>query len=166
MKVRAKVANWVSKSRWRLYCIFLLLMVVPITFFAYSVSRVLKQQTERQAVTESSQIARLSATLIEEHFRQSTSYLEAFAVHTLFRQAWMEGDLKEVGHHLAQAHALRPDFVFFSVYDLDDNMRAISAPEPTLLNQNFAYRDWYKGVPLRPLLERHWVHISRIGVFS
>ncbi len=146
MKVRAKVANWVSKSRWRLYCIFLLLMVVPIAFFAYSVSRVLKQQTERQAVTESSQIARLSATLIEEHFRQSTSYLEAFAVHTLFRQAWMQGDLKEVGRHLAQAHALRPDFVFLSVYDLDGNMRAIYPPEPTLLNQNFAYRDWYKGV--------------------
>jgi len=79
MTTSAKIQKWVSKSRWRLYLLFLLLLVLPIAFFSYSVGRLLKQQTERQAITESSQIARVSATLVEEHFHQSTAFLESIA---------------------------------------------------------------------------------------
>jgi PAS domain S-box-containing protein len=64
----------------------------------------------------------------------------------VFRQAWMEHNLDEIGRHLEQAIALRPDFLFFSVYDLDGTMRAIYPAQPTVVNQNFARRDWYKGV--------------------
>jgi PAS domain S-box-containing protein len=149
MRAAARVANWVSKRRWRLYLLFLLLLMLPIAFFAYSVGQVLRRQTEAQAVTESTQIARISATLVEEHFRQSTAFLEAFATHPTFRQAWRKKSLNVVAWHLEQASALRPDFEFVSVYDLDGNMRAIYPPQPTLLNENFAYRDWYHGVTRR-----------------
>ena len=135
-----------SKSRPRLYFLIVLLMLLPIPFFAYSVTRVLRQQTEKQAITESTQIARVSAVLIEQHFRQSTAFLEAFAVRHVFRQAWMEHNFAEVDRHLEQAIALRPDFLFFSVYDLDGTMRAIYPAQPTVVNKNFAQRDWYQGV--------------------
>src|SRR5205823_7853584 len=79
-------------------------------------------------------------------FRQSTAFLEAFGVRNVFRRAWIEHDFDEVDRHLEQAIALRPDFLFFSVYDLDGTMRAIYPPQPTVVNQNFAHRDWYKGV--------------------
>src|SRR5205814_8049906 len=146
MTTRSKLANWISKSRPRLYLSIVLSMLLPIPFFAYSVTRVLTQQTEKQAITESTQIAQVSAVLIDQHFRQSTSFLEAFAVRHVFRQAWMEHNFDEVDRHLEQAIALRPDFLFFSVYDLDGTMRAIYPPQATVVNQNFAYRDWYKGV--------------------
>jgi PAS domain S-box-containing protein len=146
MNTRAALRKWVSKSQWRLYFLLLVLMVPPIALLSYSASRVLKTQTEKQATTESTQIARVSATLIQEHFRQSTAFLEAYAMRRLFRHAWSERDLKEVQRHLEQAGALRPDFTFISVYDLDGTMRAISPPDPQVINHNFAYRDWYKGV--------------------
>ena len=146
MTIRTKLANWISTSRPRLYLLIVLLMLLPIPFFAYSVTRVLRQQTEKQAITESTQIARVSAVLIEQHFRQSTAFLEAFAIRNVFRQVWIEHNLNEVDRHLEQAIALRPDFLFFSVYDLDGTMRAIYPPQPTVVNQSFAYRDWYKGV--------------------
>ena len=146
MTIGTKLANWILRRRLRLYLVIVLLMVLPIAFFAYSVTRVLRQQTEKQAITESTQIARVSAVLIDQHFRQSTAFLEAFAVRHVFRQAWMEHNLDEVGRHLEQAIALRPDFLFFSVYDLDGTMRAIYPAQPTVVNQNFAHRDWYKGV--------------------
>jgi PAS domain S-box-containing protein len=145
MTTPAKVGRWLSKSRWRLSLLFLLLMVVPIAFFAYSVGRVLRHQTETQAITESTQIARVSAALVEEHFRQSTAFLESIATHPSFRKAWEEGDQNMVKRNLTRAHGLRPDFVFVSVYALDGTLRAIYPPQPTLLNRNFAYRDWYKG---------------------
>ena len=46
----------------------------------------------------------------------------------------------------AQASNLSPDFAFVSVFDLEGTMRAVYPSQPTILNQNFAYRDWYKGV--------------------
>jgi PAS domain S-box-containing protein len=83
---------------------------------------------------------------VEEHFRQSTAFLESIATRPSFRKAWMEGDQQMVEWNLTQAHGLRPDFVFLSAFDLQGNRRAIYPPQATLLNQNLAYRDWYKGV--------------------
>ena len=146
MTLPAKVAGWISKGRWRLYVLFLLLIISPIGFFAYSAGRVLKHQAETQAVTESTQTAHIAAALVEEHFRQSTAFLESIATRPSFRKAWMEGDQQMVDRNLTQAHSLSPDFVFLSAYDLHGTMRAIYPPQPTMLSQNFAYRDWYKGV--------------------
>jgi PAS domain S-box-containing protein len=142
----ARVGKWVSRGRWRLYPLIMLLMVLPIAFFAYSVGQVLRHHTETQAVTESSQIARVSATLVEEHFRQSTAFLESIATRPSFRKAWEDRDQKMVEQNLTEAQRLRPDLDFVGVFDLNGTMRAIYPRQPTLLNQNFAYRDWYKGV--------------------
>ena len=93
MRTLTSVGNWVSKSRWRPYLLFLLLLIVPIALFAYSASRVLKHQTETQATTESVQIARVSAALVDEHFRQSTAFLESIATRRTLAEAWTKGNL-------------------------------------------------------------------------
>ncbi len=121
-------------------------MLLPIAIFAYSVGRVLRHQAETHAINESAQIAHVSAALVEEHFRQSTAFLESIATRPSFRTALMQGDRSMVERNLTEAHALRPDFAFVSVYDLDGTTRAIYPSQPTLVNRNFAYRDWYKGV--------------------
>ena len=141
-----KLGQWVSRGRWRLYLLFPLLTVLPLAFFAYSAGQLLRHSIERQAVTESTQIARLSATLVEEHFRQSTAFLESIAERPSLVQAWQQRNLALVETRLSQASALRRDFSFVSVYDPDGTMRAIYPSQPALLGQNFAFRDWYKGV--------------------
>ncbi len=145
MIVLARVGRWVSRGRWRLYPLIMLLMVLPIVFFAYSVGQALRHQTETEAVTESTQIARVSATLVEQHFSHSTSFLESIATRPSFLEAWASRDLKALELNLAQALSLRPDFAFVSVYDLDGTLRAIYPRHPNVLNQNYSYRDWYKG---------------------
>jgi PAS domain S-box-containing protein len=150
MTTAARVGKWVSENRWRIYLLFLPLLVVPIALFAYSMGRVLRHQTETQAATETTQIARVSATLVEENFRYNTVFLESFATRRTLRQAWMRGDLSTVRWHLEEAKNLRPDLSFVSAYDLKGTMRAIYPPQPGLVHRNFAYRDWYKG------LARHW----------
>src|SRR2546422_10645382 len=144
MKTPAKIGKWISASKWRLYPSFLLLMVLPIGFFAYSVGEVLRHQTETQAATESTQIGRVSAVLVEEHFRQSTAFLQSIATRRKFLEAWKKRDLDGVEWDLKQASGLRPDFAFVSVYELEGTMRAVYPPQPTVLNHNFALRDWYK----------------------
>jgi PAS domain S-box-containing protein len=146
MTAPARVAKWVSKRRWRRYLLFLLLLIPPIAFFAYSAGQVLRHQAETQAVTESTEIGRVSAALVEEHFRQSTAFLEAFATQPMFRQSWRKNNPNLIARELEQASGLRPDFEFVSAFDLDGTMRAVYPPEPAALSKNFAYRDWYRGV--------------------
>src|SRR4029077_14397274 len=141
--------RWISKGRWRLYCFFVLLTILPIALFAYSSWHVLKRQAETQAANESSQIAHISATLVEEHFRQSAAFLQSIATSQSFRKAWMEGDQREIDRNLIQARGLRPDFVFVSAYDPGGTMHAIYPAHPALLKQNFADRDWFRGVASR-----------------
>src|SRR2546430_11535403 len=105
MKIRSKLANWMSKSRPRLYFLIVVLMLLPIPFFAYSVTQVLRQQTDKQAITESTQIARVSAVLIDQHFRQRTAFLEAFAVGHGFRHAWIGHQFDEGDRDLEPANA-------------------------------------------------------------
>jgi PAS domain S-box-containing protein len=146
MKTRAMIGQWVSKGRWRIHVLFVLLMLVPIAIFAYSVGRVLRHQAETDAVNETAQIAHVSAALVEEHFRQSTAFLESIATRRTFRDAWVAGDLSLVAWHLQQASKLRPDFAFVSFFDPEGTMRVVYPSQPTILNRNFAQRDWYKGV--------------------
>jgi PAS domain S-box-containing protein len=146
LTILGKVEKWVSQGRWRLYLLFLLLMVVPIALFAYSIGALLTHQAQKQAKTESTQIARVSATLVQEHLRQSVAFLESIATRRTFRQSWKDHNQDLVQWHLQQAGSLRPDFAFISMYNLDGTMGAVYPPESTVLNRNFAYRDWYKGV--------------------
>lgn len=150
MTAGARVGKWVSKGRFRPQALFLGLMVVPILLFAYSIGQLLRHQSQKQAAIESTQIARVTATLVEEHLRQSTAFLESIAARRMLGQAWRKHDLRLVMRHLKEAKEFRPDFAFVSVYDLDGTMRAIYPEEPSTLNRNFAFRDWYRGVA------RHW----------
>ncbi len=144
--VPGKGGIWISNRRWRLLLVFLVLIAVPMALFAYSISKLLRHQTESHAVTESTQIARISATLVEEHLRQSSAFLESIAARRSLRQAWTRRDMGAVNWQMADARSERPDFMFVSVYDLDGTMRAISPPQGDLIGRNFAYRDWYEGV--------------------
>jgi len=146
MQRQAKFGDWLLKNRYRCFSFFMLLMVLPIVAFTFSVGRVLRHQTERQAVTETAQIGRLTATLVDEHFRQSAAFLDSFASRPLLKQAWARRDMAAVQEHLEQASRLRPDFVFFSIYDLDGTLRGIFPAHAEVVNSNFAYRDWYQGV--------------------
>ena len=110
---------------------------------------VLKRQAEVQAATEGTQIAHVSASLVEDHFRQSIAFLESIATRRTLGHAWTEGNLDLVEWHLRSAKSLRPDFSFLGLYDLDGRMRVIYPPQSALLGQDFAYRDWYKGVAER-----------------
>lgn len=150
LRTLSSVGKWVSQSRSRLYLLFLLLLIVPIALFAYSASQVLKHQAENQAAAESTQLAHISAALVDEHFRQSTALLESIAARRTLSLAFETSDADSISWHLQNAKALRPDFSFVSMYDLDGKMRAIYPPNPSLLGQSFAQRDWYKG------LARQW----------
>jgi PAS domain S-box-containing protein len=143
--MRATIGNWISTKRSRVYLLFVPLMLLPIAIFSFSIGRFIRLRSEAHAVDESAQVARASATLLEQNFRQSIAFLESIAGRRTLREGWKAGDMSLVSWHLEQASKLRSDFAFVCIVDLDGNMRAVYPPEPAVVGRNFAFRDWYKG---------------------
>lgn len=54
--------------------------------------------------------------------------------HPGFEHDWRQHDFVSVEADLKKASTLRPDFLFVSVYDLDDTMRDIYPPQTYLLD--------------------------------
>jgi len=140
------VGKWVARGRGRLYVLILTAMLLPITIFAYSMGEFVKQRAEVRATGESMQIARLSAAMVDDHLRDSITFLQSIAGRPALRTAWAKRDMTTIAEHLRQASSLRPDFAFVSIYELDGTMRGIYPPHSSLLNRNFRFRDWYTGV--------------------
>src|SRR3990172_7175295 len=141
-----RVAEWMVARPARSYVVFLLAAVLFLGLFLYSAGSMLREQLEERSRRVGTQTALLSAQLVEERFRQSTIFLEAFASRPLLRDALAERDSKVMTHHLKIAYELQPEFAFISVYDLDGTMRGIYPPEAGVVGRNFAFRDWYRGV--------------------
>ena len=146
MTVQTIIGNWVSRERWRIRILFVLLLLLPIAIFAYSVGRVLRHQAETHAVDESTQIAHISAALAQEDFRENTAFLQSIATRPSFRKAWTEADQLAIERDLAENQAQSPNFISVAMVALDGTLRAAYPAQPALLNQNFAFRDWFKGV--------------------
>ncbi len=146
MKMLRPFETWIWEKRWRLYLLCLLLIAMPIGLFAYASSRMLRIQAEKQSFAESDQIAHISASLVGEHFRQNTAFLEGIAGSQALQNAWSSRDWKAVEQCLAQAYGLRSDFRFVSIYDVMGTLRAIYPSDPAVLDHNFAFQDWYKGI--------------------
>ena len=65
MNLAVRVKKWAT-SRWRLSALLLVFVILPIALFSYSTSRLMETQAEKQATIESTQIARISATSVED----------------------------------------------------------------------------------------------------
>src|SRR5258708_29354702 len=146
MNLAVRVKKGATRSRWRLSALLLVFVILPIAFFSSSTSRLMETQAEKQATIESTQIARISATSVEEQLSQSTAFLESSATRRTLRAAWIQGDLKQVQWHLHQARALRRDFASIGTFDLGGTIGVVSPPDKSVIGMNFAYRNWYKGV--------------------
>jgi diguanylate cyclase (GGDEF)-like protein len=142
-----------KRIAWRrryLYLALLLLAILPAGLYLYSIRRNLDRRREEQALQEETQLARLSAALLQEHLQQGIAFMQAYASRDEFRQSWEAHDFGEVTSYLKEAHGLQRDFISFQAFDLDGTLRAIYPPDKDLMKRNFASQEWYQG------LSRNW----------
>ncbi|HVH85814.1 MAG TPA: response regulator [Terriglobales bacterium] len=140
------LASWTTATPRRLYITFFTISVLPLLLFFTFAHSVFLHQAKRKVSEQSSKAAALVSKLVQERIEEDKVLIESIGGRPALLQAMQQRNLAVVTDHLAQAHSLRPDFTFLSVYDLDGTMRALYPPDAKVLNRNFAYRDWYKGV--------------------
>ncbi len=130
----------------RVYVMVVALAALPLAFFLIFAHNFLSRKVTQQIITQSTETGKLVSNLIDEEMEQRKLLLKSFSGRPGLLQAWKNNNAREITTHLEQAYGLRPDFMFFGVYDLNGSMQAMYPQDPGLLGKNFNFMDWFKGV--------------------
>lgn len=133
-----------QRKSW-LLALLLLLFVLPLaagTYWMYFQSR---QEIERAELQSDQLRARTFSAIVEQSFSSAENLLTSIANRHSLSAAWTQRDIAALTAQLEETRKLEPSFLFLSVYETDGTLRAIVPPDK-IVGQNFAYRDWYRGV--------------------
>lgn len=89
--------------------------------------------------------ARTLSTIVEQDFTSAQNILTSVADRPELRDEWNRHDVAAIEAHLQEARALEPAFLFVGVFDREGNSH-VMVPSSGILGDNFAFRDWYRGV--------------------
>jgi len=135
---RPEHKNW-------LLALLLLLFILPLVAGTYWMYFQSKQEIERAELQSDQLRARTFSAIVEQSFTSAENLLTSIANRRMLSLAWAHRDVVALNAHLEETRKLEPSFLFVSVYEPDGTMRAI-VPADKIVGQNFAYRDWYRGV--------------------
>ncbi|MCU1221375.1 MAG: hypothetical protein JWN42_2572 [Candidatus Angelobacter sp.] len=141
-----RAVDWFTRNRVALYVLVLALSALPLLLFLHLAHRVLLRQGSERAFSSNEQFGALASGLVDDKLLQAETLLQSFASRPAVLAAWKRRDMQEISRNLEQAHVLRPDFAFFSVFDLDGTLRVVVPHDRTTVGRNFAFRNWYQGV--------------------
>lgn len=141
--------RWLTTSAIKLYVVLILLSIVPLIVFLYSADRFLRTSTVRRLDLQTGEFADLVSGVFQQQFSDAQNFLSSYATRPELIAAIKRGDMAAVTEMLKQAHGLAPQFAFVSAYDKNGTLHAIY-PSDSILDENFRFRDWYKGV------SQHW----------
>jgi hypothetical protein len=134
-----------SDSKVWLLVLLLLLFILPLLAGTYWMYFQSKQEIESAELQSDQLRARTLSAIVEGSFTSAENLLTSIANRSMLRLAWAQRDVGALTAHLEEARKLEPSFLFVSAYEPDGTMRAIVPPDK-IVGQNFAYRDWYRGV--------------------
>lgn len=144
-KFALSMSAWITRSPFRLYTTVFALSALPLTLFLFLAHNLLVRQVNQKLVTQSVHTGDLIGNLISTHIQQNKTLLESFATRPDLIRSVKANDFERMQEHLAQGHALRPEFMFMSVYDTAGTMKAVYPLDLGTLNKNYSFRDWYQG---------------------
>jgi two-component system cell cycle sensor histidine kinase/response regulator CckA len=140
-----RAREWVSGGTLRIYGVLLLAVVLPIAGFSVYVNRMLSTEAEQEATVENTQLARLAAVFLEDHFRNNTQLMAALAKDPEMVRALESRNVAQMTEEMRAARELSPNSALMSLYDMEGTMLAIWPPDSQVIGRNYAFRDWYKG---------------------
>ncbi len=137
---------WFLRSRWRLFSTLLLVLALLMGTLAFLVSTQVRRSLEAQAVHQNAVTARLIAPVVQEHFDGLIHYVESFARRPSVVSFVEARDTEGARGHLGDLVAKNPQFNRAFIADPEGFLWSDYPPAPEVIEQNFAWRNWFKGV--------------------
>jgi PAS domain S-box-containing protein len=133
-----------SRGGW-LLVLLLVLFVLPLVGSGYWMYLQTAHEVENRELTGDLVRARTLAAIVDKDLSSAENILTSIAGRETLRRDWQQRNLPSIERDLQEARTFEPAFLFASVYEPDGTLRVI-VPSDKIVDRNFAYRDWYKGV--------------------
>ncbi len=137
------VAWYLQSRRLALLILFAFLLILGVASYQ-GVNHYRNRLT--QIRTSNQTAANLLALFIGEHQRATVDILRSYATRPLLVHAAKNRQSERAREHLISLAKENPEFATLIISDREGNLWASQPLRPEILGQNFAYRDWYKGV--------------------
>lgn len=138
--------SWLTRSARKITLWVLLfaalLFVLVITLITVTADKSL----ERELVNGNTAVAGLAKEVVDEHLATFAASAELFAQRPLLRQAVRNGDAGHVRQHLRALVETHRDNDRAFVADADGILRFDYPEDPAVIDVDFSYRAWYRGV--------------------
>ncbi|MBI5873081.1 MAG: Cache 3/Cache 2 fusion domain-containing protein [Candidatus Omnitrophica bacterium] len=124
------------------FCVFILPIIV-MALFSYAN---LRRDLNEVVLARRNAMAELAATFMKEKLDRMVDLGISFVSRPSFAEFVKEGKWKEASDILKNTLADFPFIHLFFLTDTKGTLKAGYPKETQLIGQNFAFRDWYKGV--------------------
>ena len=116
----------------RTYLVAIALAVVPLSVFIVGAHDLLRRETAKSLVKQSSRSGQMFAGLVEQRLRASTVFLQEFAQRTVVLNRLRKADTGGLATVLKQEQNAWPDFTSISLYDRNGSLVAASVQQPAM----------------------------------
>ncbi|MEX2191382.1 MAG: ATP-binding protein [Bacteroidota bacterium] len=138
------------KNEKSLHILTFLAIVLPLLVIEYFSYREFERDLLNGVITERQSVASLSASILKERFDRVKEFGVSLSTRVMFRTQVREKRWEEA---ITVLRDVQKDFPFVERIFLADTLGTLMADYPALPDvkgENFAFRNWYKGV------RRHW----------
>lgn len=137
---------WFLQSGGRLLGTLTLILILVTGAFAYAVLMQIHYALRDQAARHNAITAQLIAPLVAVHFESLTRYLESYARRAGLLAAVANHEPAGARFHLAELVKDNPQVDRAFITDTHGTLWVDYPPDPAVHGQNFADRDWFKGI--------------------
>ncbi|HEU4488968.1 MAG TPA: ATP-binding protein [Actinomycetota bacterium] len=184
---RRLIQRLAALSLWRLVAVFTLLGLLPLALLTYYSISVSSATVRREVKSRIGAATTVSAELVEQEMRGVQTLVESYARRPTLIEAMTSLESSKVGDALGQRRVVaaqvqelliaRPGISVTFVTDSGGRLIDIAPKTPSIVGDDFSFRDWYKGVTRtkRPYVSevyrsaargRPWVTAVAAPIFS
>jgi PAS domain S-box-containing protein len=145
--VKSRTASRLPMAR--LIALFLVLSAVPVALLTWLSVRVASDALRDEAEARVSSTASATATAVESELHGLLDLVESYAGRPTLREALSDPndfDLTQIRYHLNELKQSRPGIATAFVADPSGILIDIVPSTPSIVGNDFSFRDWYKGV--------------------
>ncbi len=144
MPLPGKIDPRAGRGAW-LLALLLFLFILPLMGGTYWMYLQSAKEIEKRELQGDLVRARTLAAIVDKDLTSAETILTSIADRSSLRDDWARRNLPSIDLQLQEARKFEPAFLFASVYETNGTLRAIVPSDP-IVGQNFANRDWYRGV--------------------
>src|SRR5712691_2770812 len=133
----------------RLMAVLVVLAMVPLALLAYSTVRLSTGAVNKEVRARIRSSASLSAGALQKEMQGLAEVVESYARRPTLIAALSDPthyDMSQIQFHLRELADSRPGIATTFLADPDGTLIEIVPPTPSIVGQDFTYRDWYQGV--------------------